>query len=123
MRRSQKKRIISVEDVLMRLIIVCIMMLFLSQLLLLKEGTRHYLSKVDKMEGEDLSLATPLYADRPLQIIEEKTVVNNYQNLLRSSKVIMIKIISGANPNAFIMVNGKKVDDFGKGDRKLTTTQ
>ncbi|MBC8015260.1 MAG: DUF5359 family protein [Sporomusaceae bacterium] len=121
MRRSEKKRIISVEDVLIRLIVVCITVLLLSQLLLLKEGTRRYLSKVDKMEGEDLSLAAPLYADTPMQITEEKTVVRNYQNLLRSSKVIMIKMISATNnPSIFIMINGKKIDDFSKGDRKIT---
>lgn len=121
MRRSKNKRMISVEDVLLRLITVCITVLLLSQLLLFKEGTRRYLSKVDKAEGEDLSLAAPLYADTPLQITEEKTVIKNYQNLLRSSKVIMIKMISVPNnPNVFIMVNGKKVDDFSKGERKIT---
>lgn len=121
MRRSNKKRIISVEDVLIRLLVVCITVLLLSQLLLLKEGPRRYLSKVDKMEGEDLSLTAPLYADTPMQITEEKTVVKNYQNLLRSSKVIMIKMISTSNhPAIYIMINGKKVDDFSKGDRKIT---
>ena len=121
MRRSKKKRMVSVEDVLMRLIVICITVLLLSQLLLLKEGTRRYLSQVDKMEGEDLSLAAPLYADTPLQITEEKTVVKSYQNLLRSSKVITIKMISPPTQSAiFIMINGKKIDDFSKGDRKIT---
>ena len=121
MRRSKKKRMVSVEDVLMRLIVICITVLLLSQLLLLKEGTRRYLSQVDKMEGEDLSLAAPLYADTPLQITEEKTVAKSYQNLLRSNKVITIKMISSpAHPAIFIMINGKRIDDFSKGDRKIT---
>lgn len=122
MRRSNDKWITRVENILMRLIIIFITALMLSQILLLKEGTRLYLSKVDKMEGEDLTSAMPLYADTPLQITEETTVIKNYQNLLRRSEVIVIKMITVPNnPNVFIMVNGKKVADFGKGDdSKLT---
>ena len=115
MRRSKDKWIIRVEGALMRLIIVFITALLLSQLLLLHEGTRLYLSKVDKMEGEDLSMPMPLYADTPLQITEETTVITNYQNLLRKSQIIVIKMINNStNPTVFIVVNGKKVADFGK---------
>jgi len=121
MRKSKDKWITRVEDVLMRLIIICIAALLLSQILLLKEGTRLYLSKVDKMEGEDLTSTMPLYADTPLQITEETTVFKDYQNLLRKSEVIVIRMIKNSNnPNVFIMVNGKKIADFGKGDSKLT---
>jgi len=121
MRRSNDKWITSVEDVLMRLIIICITALLLSQILLLKEGTRLYLSKVDKMEGEDLASVLPLYTETPLQITEETTVLKNYQNLLRKSEVIVIRMIENPNnSNAFVMVNGKKIADFAKGDSKLT---
>ena len=121
MRRSKDKWITHVEGVFMRVIIICITALLISQILLLKEGTRLYLSKVDKMEGEDLTLAMPLYAGTPLQITEETTVLKNYQNLLRRSKTIAIKMIKAAdNPTVFVMVNGKKVADFGKGDSKIT---
>ena len=121
MMRSKDKWITIMEDVLVRLIFMCIIILIISQILLLKEGTRLYLSNVDKMEGEDLTRSMPLYADTPRQITEEITVLRNYQNLLRSSKVIMIKMINApSNPNVFILVNGKKIDDFAKGDSKLT---
>ena len=122
MRISKDKWILRVDDVLIRLIIICITVLMLSQILLLKEGTRLYLSKVDKMEGEDLTMAMPLYADTPLQITEETTVLKNYQKLLRRSQVIVIKMINDSNnPNIFIMVNGKKIADFGKGDDSKIT--
>jgi len=122
MRISKDKWILRVDDVLRRLIIICITVLVLSQILLLKEGTRLYLSKVDKMEGEDLTSAMPLYADTPLQITEETTVIKNYQKLLRKSQVIVIKMINDSNnPNVFIMVNGKKIADFGKGDDSKIT--
>ncbi|WP_378955522.1 hypothetical protein [Pelosinus sp. sgz500959] len=121
MRRSKKKWIIDVEGVLIYLLSLCMIVLLLSQILLLKEGTRFYLSKVDQMEGESLSLDMPLYADTPLQITEETTVGTDYQHLLRKSKVIVIKMIKGSNGSAiFILVNGKKVDDFRKNNSKLT---
>lgn len=121
MRRSKRKWMINVEDVLIRLLGICIIMLLVSQILLLKEGTRLYLSKVDQMEGESLTLDMPFYADAPLKITEERTVGADYQHLLRKRKVIMIKMVKGSNGSAvFVLVNGKQVDDFSSGDSKLT---
>lgn len=119
--RIKDKWLMRIDDVLLSLITISLVVMLISQILLLKEGTRLYLSKVDKMEGEDLFATMPLYADIPLQITEEATVVKSYQNLLRSSKVIVIKMLKNpTNPNVFIMINGKKIDDFSKGDSKLT---
>jgi len=121
MRRSKDMWMIRAEDILIRLIIICTTVLFLAQLLLLKEGTRLYLSKVDKMEGEDLSAAMPFYADNPMQIKEENPVLKSYQNLLRKSEVIVIKMITNVDhSNVLIIVNGKIISDFNKGDNKLT---
>lgn len=110
-----------IDKMLLWLITIFVGGILISQSLLLKEGTRLYLSKVDKMEGEDITFSMPLYADQPLLITEEATVVKNYQNLLRRSKTIVITMIKGTNDsNAFIMVNGKKITDFRKGTCKLT---
>jgi len=121
MRRSKDQWITHVDDILRRLIIFFVTALLLSQILLLKEGTRMYLSKVDRMEGEDLTIAMPLYADTPLQITEEATVLKNYQNLLRRSKIIVIKMVKpSTNAMVFVIVNGKKTENFSKGDCKIT---
>ncbi len=121
MRRSKKKWIIDVDGVLLKLLGCCLTVLLLAQFLLLKEGTRLYLSKVDQMEGENLTLDMPLYVDVPLNITEETTVGASYQHLLRKRKVMVIKMIKGSNGSAVVvLVNGKKVDDFSKGDSKLT---
>lgn len=121
MDKSKDHWIIRSEVILMRLIIICITTLLVSQLLLFKEGTRIYLSKVDKMEGERITATMPLYADAPLQITEETTVVKNYQNLLRKSKVILIHIVKPPeHANIYVIVNGKRVDDFNKGSSKIT---
>lgn len=121
MDKSKDNWMIRSEVILMRLIIICITTLLVSQLLLFKEGTRIYLSKVDKMEGERITATMPLYADAPLQITEEATVVKNYQNLLRKSKVILIHIVKPPeHANIYVIVNGKRVDNFNKGSSKIT---
>jgi len=120
MGKSKGKWIMRIDGILLRLLMVLIPTLLLSQLLLLKEEARPYLSKVDRMEGEDLASTIPLYADIPLQITEETTVLKSYQNLLRRRKTIMIKMITPSTAsNAFLIVNGKRVDDFHKGECKL----
>jgi len=122
MRRSKDKWMLRVEEVLMRLLLLFITALLVSQLLLLKEGTRLYLSKVDKMEGEDLTSSMPLYADTPLLITGETSVIKSYENLLRKNQVILIKMIRNSNdPNVLIRINGKKVADFGKSDDSRLT--
>lgn len=110
-----------IDKGLVYLVIACTTVMLLSQLLLLKEETRLYLSKVDKMEGVDLASTMPLHADTPLQITEEATVVKNYQKLLRRSKVIVIKPMNHAqHPNVFIIVNGKNIHDLSNGAVQLT---
>jgi len=110
-----------IDGVLSYVVAIFVGIMLLAQLLLLKEGTRLYLSKVDKLEGEDLTATMHLYADTPLPMTEETTVVKNYQNLLRSRKVIVIKMMNNPqNANVFVMVNGTKIDNFGAGDCKLT---
>lgn len=109
-----------IDKVLLWLLTIFVGGILISQSLLLKEGTRLYLSKVDKMEGEDITFSMPLYADQPLLITEEATVVKNYQNLLRRSKTIVITMIKGSHDfDAFVMVNGKKTANFRKGTCKL----
>ena len=109
------------EVILFRLLVICITTLFISQLLLFKEGTRIYLSKVDQMEGERITAAIPLHTDTPLQIVEETTVVKHYQNLLRKSKVLLIHMVKPpTESDVYIMVNGKRVDGFTKGNSKIT---
>ncbi len=110
-----------IDRVLLWLITIFIGVMLISQSLLLKEGTRLYLSKVDKMEGEDLVFSMSLYADMPLLITEETTAVKNYQNLLRRSKMIIVKMMNNSNDsNVAIIINGKKIDDFRNGSCKFT---
>jgi hypothetical protein len=119
--RSKDNWMIRGETILFRLILIFVIALFISQLLLFKEGTRIYLSKVDRMEGEKITATMPLYADTPLQITEDTTVVKGYQNLLRKRKVIFIHIVNPSeNLNIYMVVNGKRADGFTKGNCRIT---
>ncbi|HEY3425074.1 MAG TPA: hypothetical protein VGL27_09780 [Negativicutes bacterium] len=104
---------------MLRLAVICAGILVISQVLLLKEGTRFYLSQVDRLEGEQISLQLPLYAGTPLNIME--TIVTNHLKSLRESKVIMIRMIKPLQSNnVFVTVNGKVMDSFQKNSIKLT---
>ncbi len=119
--KSKDRWMIRSEAILLRIIVICVMILVLSQLLLFKEETRSYLSKVDKMEGEKLNTAMPLYADTPLQIKEETTAIKNYQSMLRKSKVILLHMVKPSeNAKVYVVINGKRVSDFIKGNSKVT---
>lgn len=109
------------ESILFRLILIFVIALFISQLLLFKDETRIYLSKVDKMEGEKITATMPLYADTPLKITEETPVIKGYQNLLRKSKVISVHMINPTERfNIYMVINGKRADGFTKGNCKIT---
>lgn len=121
MDKSKGHWLVRTETILLRTIVFFIIILLLSQALLLKEETRYYLSKVDRMEGNQLNTATPLYADLPLEIREETTVINNYQSLLRKSKVVFLHVVrQPENVTIYVLVNGKRVNSFRKGDSKVT---
>lgn len=110
-----------IDKGLVYLVITCVTVMLLSQLVLLQEKTRPYLSKVDKMEGVDLASTMLLPTATPLQITEETTVLKDYQKLLRRSKVIIIKSMTRSNyPHVFIIVNGKRMQDMGNGISKIT---
>jgi hypothetical protein len=118
-KKSRWKQIVCGENVLLRLAVICAGILVISQVLLLKEGTRFYLSQVDRLEGEQISLQIPLYAGTPLSIME--TIVTNHLKSLRESKIIMIRMIKPLqSTNVFVTVNGKVMDSFQKNSIKLT---
>lgn len=119
--KSKDNWMVRSESILLRIIAICMMTLIFSQLLLLRDETRSYLSKVDKMEGEQLNTAMPLYADTPLQIKEETTAIKNYQSMLRKSKVILLHMVKpSANAKVYVVVNGKRASDFINGNSKIS---
>ena len=118
--RNGGQRLWRWEPYLVRLAVVCLFLLVMVQALMLKEGPRLLLSRVDRYEGETISGQIPLYAADPL-MVAEKSVVTNRIRSLRESKVLVIRMLKPATVDgAFVVVNGERVGDFRRGDVKVT---
>lgn len=118
MNNSKWRWIINGDKLILKLAVFFVVLLVISQTLLLKETTRLYISRVDKLEGEHISLQEPIYANSPPQ--QSTTWMAGQFKSLRESKVLNIRMIKPAgNPQIFVIVNGKVMDDFRKGSVRL----
>lgn len=105
------------EKLLMYFTVCCLVMLLLSQALLYRDGTRKYLSWVDKIEGDSIMLSYPgspgssAYGNSPVAITISPQ---------RPTKSIVLKVLK---PDytfaAWVNVNGRRVADFGRGEVRL----
>ncbi|MEG6585688.1 DUF5359 family protein [Dendrosporobacter sp. 1207_IL3150] len=119
MRKSAWRTIRYGENVLFKLVIIFICLLVISQCILSFDNMRPYMSRVDKYEGEQIYFHMPQYASKPLQISD--TVETSRLQSLRNSKVLILRMVTPPKDgNIFVTVNGKVIDDFRKGEVKLT---
>lgn len=108
------------EKKLKYIILTGAILLLCIQIAFFYEGTRSYLSRVDRMEGEKISLEFAQYANNPLQI-SDKTVISKRTPAIRESRVLVIRMVqSTADTRVYATINGEKAGDFGRGDVKLT---
>lgn len=109
------------EKWLIQTIIFLLLVLVAAQTLMLKKLPRQYMSRVDKMEGEQISFDLPLYASTNHLTIADRSVVSKRLPSIREGRIIVIRQIKPASSTrAFITVNGELAADFRKGDVKLT---
>lgn len=81
---------------------------------------RPYLSQVDRLEGETVNHDLTRYTSSPLEV-GERTVVTTRVPVLRQSRMIVIRMIQPrSRSDIYVMINGEKVADFGRGDVQLT---
>lgn len=108
------------ETIFIRLAFVFLCVLIGVQFFFLKDSTRSYLSYIDRLEGESVSIQLPLYSVKPLYISEtSKTAVNPLKSL-RESKMVIVRIINPRTvENIFLTVNGQYMGDFAAGDLKI----
>jgi hypothetical protein len=105
---------------LLYLAVGCVILLFLSQALLLKEHTRRYLSSVDKLEGESIVLQTPAADSGPVTVTDYSPVANLF-TMQREHKVITVRmLIPARSRDVFVLVNGSHGGDMSKGELSLT---
>ena len=81
---------------------------------------RLYLSQVDRLEGETINHDLAHYTASPSGVVE-RTVVTAKVPVFRQSRTIIIRMIQPkAGSNIYVMINGEKAADFGRGDVHLT---
>lgn len=107
------------DRLLLYLTFFCLSLLLVSQIILLFQAGRVQLSRIDQLEGEQLSLDIPPGYNEPIKIIDSQNVTNPLQ-LFRNSQVIIIRMITPVNHHGvFAAINGKKAEDFYKGEVQL----
>lgn len=108
------------DKILKSLVFTGTALLLCIQAAFLYEGTRPYLSRVDRIEGDRISLEFTQYAANPL-LISEKTVVSKRTPAIRESRVLIIRMIQPiSDERVYASINGEKAGDFGRGEVKLT---
>jgi len=108
------------EKWLIRLVVVGVSILILSQIAMFKEEARHYLSRVDRLEGEKVSFDSTMYANNSLTI-SERTVVSKQIPSFRENRSLIIRMIKPPEDRrVFVTINGDKISDFAHGEVKLT---
>lgn len=121
MRKALYDYFINADRLFLKLVWLLTILLLLSQALMLKDGARGYISQVDKLEGERISLESPVYVEAPLQISNRSTSAAGLMNSLRENRSIVVRMVKPANSTeVYILVNGKVIDDFHKGQVRLT---
>lgn len=112
MERS-KKDFMDYDGFLFKISLYFILGLLLTQLFLLHDQTRGYLSQVDKLEGNKLAMDT---ANNPSVVI---TTIN--QAVRIEHKTLSIRMCDSRYSNqVLVMVNGKPVGDLGLGELQIT---
>lgn len=111
--------LLNADRIIYKLAIVFIVILVGVQMLHISDKTRMYISRVDRLEGEQITLEGTYYAEAPLEI-KENDAAAGYFKSLRESRVLNLRLIKpGSSLDVRAVVNGKVVDDFRKGSIRL----
>lgn len=125
--RFRRKNFIVIDRFIIRLAVIAVSLLIVSQTLLLNAEARKHLSLVDKLEGEQITSPTTMYAadvpwpdpNRSMNIV--KKVVAKSMRTLRSGKDITIRMITpSASDDVFVTVNGEIAGNFARGKVDFT---
>ncbi|MDD4602061.1 hypothetical protein SDC9_05874 [bioreactor metagenome] len=107
--------LLNIDKLIFKLAVIFIVMLVFAQLVHINDKTRMYLSKVDRLEGENITLEGNYYAEAPLQIKDSESPVGYFKSL-RESRVLNLRLIKPVESQIIrVVVNGKSIDNFHKG--------
>lgn len=107
------------DTVILRLTICCVTLLAFTQAALLLEKPRHYLSQVDRLEGEPVSWQTPLVAEVPHAATQTAPATYSFDRLRPSREIVLRLVRPPADQEIFVLVNGSRQGDFALGETRL----
>lgn len=108
--------LLNADNLIFKMAVILIVMLINVQLLHVNDRTRLYISKVDRLEGDKITLEDNFYVEAPLQVKEIKLVAGS----MRERRVLNLRLIKPDNSSEIkAIVNGKVIDDFHKGSVKV----
>ncbi|MBP2653543.1 MAG: hypothetical protein H6Q73_1112 [Firmicutes bacterium] len=120
MRNIRKDSSLSWERRLIIFTISCLVLLVVSQVLMLKETPRRYLSRVDRLEGDSVLLEQQNYVEnKVLEDVDFPAV--SWLELLRPHKIMTVRMIQPtAADDVYVTINGKPAGDFRHGEVRVT---
>ncbi|MGI6093435.1 MAG: hypothetical protein GX348_02775 [Veillonellaceae bacterium] len=119
MSTSKWNWLLNIDKLIFKLASVLIVTLVSIQLLHINDNMRLYISKVDRLEGDNISLEGTYHAEAPLQIKDSESAAGYFKSF-RASKVLNLRLIKPqASSDICATVNGKVIDDFRKGSVRL----
>lgn len=104
------------ENILIKLLVIAVTLLIAAQILLFMAPTRLYISRVDRLEGEN-TMQVPMSVSTSML---EQTVAYNFAALRRKEHISVRMIKPNYNSKVSITINGKVAGNFNAGECNLT---
>jgi hypothetical protein len=114
--RDDNKLTVYLDKLLPKLVVAFLCGLIVAQVVLFMDGTRQYISKTDKLEGEQLALHRPgaAKADAARTVLEPL-------HKLRKGKTLSFSVVSKEKrPSIVVRVNNQVAGNFRDGTVRLT---
>ena len=109
-----------IDIFLQRLVMIGAAILLVTQVLLLSDTARPYLSRVDRLEGEPFRTDAALYAAGTFDTADSK-VVSKSGSGMRDNRTLLIRMVRPtSDARAFVTVNGARLADFARGEAQVS---
>lgn len=119
MSTSKWNWLLNLDRPIFKLAVAFVIALVIAQMAHINDKARLYISKVDRIEGNNITLDANHQAESPLQIKETESPAGYFQSM-RESRVLNLRLIKPSKSQDIrVILNGKVVDDFRKGSVRI----
>lgn len=111
--------LLNLDRPIFKLAVAFVIVLVIAQMAHINDKARLYISKVDRLEGNNITLDVKHQAESPLQLKAVESPVGYFQSM-RESRVLNLRLIKPSKSHDILVVlNGKVVDDFRSGSVRV----